>query len=1005
MTDENPILKKTIFIGVGGAGRLILTHIKRLFKDRFGVLPPSIKLYSIDTDDDTVRIRSSLSEKSHYLSVNEKLHLNVPTPTHFIEADPIVKGWYVLPAPAGAINKGAGAVRQNGRLGLFQHIGEFVNHVDKLQEQLNSMRLPAQMGRTAMNMGAHTDFKLADKDVEAFVCGSLAGGTGSGTFLDVGIILRDMMPNALIHGFFLMDWVYRHKAFAYRVSGNTYAALSELDNMQSLKFGDKNFVPYQMTYTKANPVMVKKHPYDLINLVDGRNEYGENIHEVDDLCETVATAIFLSIGPMAPRIRSVADNLMQHVHVSPPRVWKGKYARYSSFGVSSIYYPAEELHRMLSLECALDLCSNALKYAQKARDDTKAQQDRMQRILQDVQSFLGKGNLDLLNKGRLRDRVCPDRKSAPFAFKEVDLKDKKFPKKIEQGYDRVEKAQETAVQNSYNNNNQIHLNAANDSLNKKIQDIEADSLVGVTYMQQWIQSAVDELRHQSKGARNDENNALQQAQNHKKNADGIIQNAKKIGGTFGRHKRRKELMGQWLQEKRLQLNAALESGRFHYLKKFYDNIIKESHSKKPEGSGDITDAVGALLKAKQAIEALIREEQANLEVLKDKPNQVLLGNGNLVVVPDKDKRLLNGEEIRLPYRQFRVKHEGGDPQYYLSVFKESPKKLTDLFLEWSREKLEYIKGITVEDALKTIGENQGDKDAYITAQFDHLLRMSAALWSYNESRMTIKQREQYANIVNLGVYDQDEGMKKYNKYIEKVKKRHRITKDHSYSTTRERHRIWLLNYAAALPAYLLTGLEEKKTIYEEEITPTYHSDQYLELEVPDLFPEKDVSNRALRILGMAIVPGIDVIRDEKLSRGHKFTLDDPEIRDINYGDPMEWELFRKMYRDVVDDYPEEGEKKEKDRTYLLDRLKELLITKVNSLTPDERRKNISKYIRMVKQKMDDRDFTRLISARLTYREIKELKKFIRKPVEGPSYNLDIEAYIGGKLQEAGRKSR
>ena len=50
---------------------------------------------------------------------------------------------------------------------------------------------------------------------------------------------------------------------------------------------------------------------------------------------------------------------------------------------------------------------------------------------------------------------------------------------------------------------------------------------------------------------------------------------------------------------------------------------------------------------------------------------------------------------------------------------------------------------------------------------------------------------------------------------------------------------------------------------------------------------------------------------------------------------------------------------------------------------------IEKYVAEVKKKLDSRDFTRLISARLTYREVKELEEFISKK----GYVMDIERYL------------
>ena len=42
-------------------------------------------------------------------------------------------------------------------------------------------------------------------------------------------------------------------------------------------------------------------------------------------------------------------------------------------------------------------------------------------------------------------------------------------------------------------------------------------------------------------------------------------------------------------------------------------------------------------------------------------------------------------------------------------------------------------------------------------------------------------------------------------------------------------------------------------------------DPNFEMKVPDLFPEEDYDNLSVRLLGMSIVPDIDIIVDEKLT--------------------------------------------------------------------------------------------------------------------------------------------
>jgi hypothetical protein len=288
----------------------------------------------------------------------------------------------------------------------------------------------------------------------------------------------------------------------------------------------------------------------------------------------------------------------------------------------------------------------------------------------------------------------------------------------------------------------------------------------------------------------------------------------------------------------------------------------------------------------------------------------------------------------------------------------------------------------------TIGNTFGDKDSYLNEQFSHLFRLSSALWSFNKGKLSPEQQLQYDKIVNLGVYEQKEGFENYDEIVKAVKGSFKIGADHTFSTTGDRYRIWLLNYAAALPVYVLSDLDQSKNRYEEEISPTYHIDGYLEMNVPDLFPPGVVDNIALRVLGMAIVPGIDVIHDEKLQKGHLFTCDAEAVKATNFGDPKIWRLFREMYDEVKNEY-------NPDRTdNLLDILSEVLKAKVESLSTEELKTAINSYIDKVMEKMAKRDFTRLISARLTYREIRELKKFLTNRNKG-GYGMEIERYING----------
>jgi len=288
--------------------------------------------------------------------------------------------------------------------------------------------------------------------------------------------------------------------------------------------------------------------------------------------------------------------------------------------------------------------------------------------------------------------------------------------------------------------------------------------------------------------------------------------------------------------------------------------------------------------------------------------------------------------------------------------------------------------------METLGEKEGHSSNFIQEKIDHLFRLASPLWSFTRSKLDATKELDYDHIINIGVYNAENDQTQLNPAIEEVKNSCEIHTDHSYSTTNEPHRIWLLNHAAALPAYFMSNLEENREKYENEIKPTYHIDKFLEMNVPDLFPIDDIANKALRVLGMAIVPGIDVVLDEKLNKGHEFTFSDPEyMSQKNLNRPQKWYLFKQMYDDVVNEFDEEL----KDNLY--DYIRTALAKKVSSMSKEDLENAIEKYIDKLKNKLDGRDFTKLFSARLTYMEIKELELFL----DPQGYGMDLNRYIEG----------
>ena len=190
----NPEFRKVLLLGLGGSGQLILLHLKRLFLDTYGVVPPSIKFLALDTDVSQGKLRSNISDKQYSLDIDEYLHMKVTDPLTFIQQSGVVKNWYAKPMPVGAIASGAGGIRQNGRLALFFYIQEFNNRIARMLAEINHTQVFTRMANAKTEMGSTTNFQLSERAPEVYVCGSLAGGTGSGTFSRCGHSFAECPP-------------------------------------------------------------------------------------------------------------------------------------------------------------------------------------------------------------------------------------------------------------------------------------------------------------------------------------------------------------------------------------------------------------------------------------------------------------------------------------------------------------------------------------------------------------------------------------------------------------------------------------------------------------------------------------------------------------------------------------------------------------------------------------------------------------------------------------------
>ena len=220
------LLVPALVVGIGGTGLAMLRRLRRLILERFGVPTlPHLRWLYVDTDPAAVEDAVTGSPAFH---PEEVLLTRLHRPAHYLtrEGLPAVDTWlsaedlYRMPkTPA------TNGVRAIGRLALCDHHHALCS---RLRSALEAFVKPDPLA----SADRQTGFGVRTNYPRVYVAASLAGGTGSGMFLDMAYLARRELRHigfrdSQVTGLFAMP-AHLPQLAATMAAGNTRAALSEL---------------------------------------------------------------------------------------------------------------------------------------------------------------------------------------------------------------------------------------------------------------------------------------------------------------------------------------------------------------------------------------------------------------------------------------------------------------------------------------------------------------------------------------------------------------------------------------------------------------------------------------------------------------------------------------------------------------------------------------------------------------------------------------------------------
>ncbi len=334
-------IKRSLFIGLGGTGMTALLHTKRMFFDTYGEVPPMIGFLGIDTDGDWYK-RELVSKFG-----NVKLEPNEQLPILVNDAAPIYKVnqerfTWIPEENKGALSSmrlGAGQVRTNGR---FAFTVNYDSVKSKISDVLNQI--------TAARHVTNPNYELlGDTEVEIHMVFSVAGGTGSGIFLNMAYTIKDIAPGSKLMGYAVLPEVFRAMSqnTMSKVKANGYGAIEDLDWFMHQHIGKEAF---ELIYLHSSQ-MATVPPFNSVVFIDNKNANGDTYDHVEKLTEMISLALVTSAGQLSQASASVNDNLEKRIRDGEMDV-EGKKAWAAGMGASEIVFRGEDLSDIYALKAA-----------------------------------------------------------------------------------------------------------------------------------------------------------------------------------------------------------------------------------------------------------------------------------------------------------------------------------------------------------------------------------------------------------------------------------------------------------------------------------------------------------------------------------------------------------------------------------------------------------------------------------------------------------------------------
>jgi len=344
-------ITRTLFVGLGGTGVKAILRAKQCFVDAYGDVPPMVAFLAIDTDK-AIRDKSVISRtgKEVKLSENEICFCGITGSALDIYKNHLPQFQWVPRRNARFLanlrNTGAGAVRSSGRF-LARHNATEIGK--RVASKVAEIGKPLPIGS---RFTYDTNKDGVEYPTKVNIVGSVAGGTGSGTFLDMLVLvaktLRESGLAYSISPWLVLPEVFRHMApgpASANVFQNAYGAIRELDYLYHLPKDNTNAIDFNF-----DKVYYLDEGIGDTYLINNTNKAGVVFQNIDDITDSIGRCMFLPSN----EVDSVKDNTGNVIFEYDI---KNKEAHYVSAGSAEIVYDNQAVGNVIAKGIISKICN------------------------------------------------------------------------------------------------------------------------------------------------------------------------------------------------------------------------------------------------------------------------------------------------------------------------------------------------------------------------------------------------------------------------------------------------------------------------------------------------------------------------------------------------------------------------------------------------------------------------------------------------------------------------